>query len=168
MPLHQSAQVKTDIENLIGSTMRDTFEGMFGWRLQSCAHANRPIPAPVHSLARLREAEAPVEVSVRLDFDPQLLSLAGAHIYPDHIRNSPDMFADMAAEIANILAGSLKTYLNRQGLTLMQASTAAVMHVPQAASPPLVDTAFEYDDGRTPRPLGIVVRIDVQEAASAA
>lgn len=168
MPLHQSAQVKTDIENLVGRTMRDTFEGMFGWRLEPCAQGNRPIPAPVHSLAQLREAEAPVEVSVRLDFDPQLLSLAGAHIYPDDMRNSPDMFTDMAAEIANILAGRLKTYLNRQGLALMLASTAAVTHVPQTTSPVLVDTAFEYDDGRTPRPLGIVVRIDMQEAVSAA
>lgn len=168
MPLHQSAQVKTDIENLVGRTMRDTFEGMFGWRLQPCAQGNRPIPAPVHSLAQLREAEAPVEVSVRLDFDPQLLSLAGAHIYPDDMRNSPDMFTDMAAEIANILAGRLKTYLNRQGFALTLACTAAAAGSPQAASPALVDTAFEYDDGRTPRPLGIVIRIDVQEAIPAA
>lgn len=151
-------KIKTDVQELVGKTMRDTFEGMFGWPVQPADSTNAPLTTPVRSHVLLKESED-VSVDVVLDFDHRLLSLAGAQIYPEDMRDSPEMYADMAAEIANIVAGGIKSYLNRSGRTLNMVDG-------QDAPPPTetdeksgVNVSFQYDNGGTPKPLGIIVRV---------
>ncbi|HCS23463.1 MAG TPA: hypothetical protein DIW20_06880 [Rhodospirillaceae bacterium] len=158
---------KKDMEGLVGQTLRDTFSGMFGWQLENAAAEHAAIPAPVRGATVLRENipaphALPLNVEVIIDFDPQLLSLAGAHIYPDDMKNTAAMYTDMAGEIANILAGSLKTYINRLGYALalaMPLDTRA-----RAVAPFFLDTAFAYNNGANPKPLGLVVHIAVNDA----
>lgn len=155
------------MESLVGQTLRDTFSSMFGWQLENTAAEHAAIPAPVRGATVLRESIAapqglPLNVEVIIDFDPQLLSLAGAHIYPDDMKNTAAMYADMAGEIANILAGSLKTYINRLGHALafvIPLDTRAA-----AVAPFFLDTAFAYNNGANPKPLGLVVHIAVNDA----
>lgn len=153
--------MKEDMQHLVGKTMRDTFEGMFGWPVQPAAgRVTLPLETPVRSHVLLRENDA-VSVDVVLDFDHRLLSLAGAKIYPEDMRNSPEMYADMAAEIANIVAGGIKAYLNKNGHALRMVSEAEAP--PPTAGIPSVDVSFQYDNGGTPQPLGIVVRVNLKD-----
>ncbi|MDP2205989.1 MAG: hypothetical protein Q8K65_06740 [Alphaproteobacteria bacterium] len=157
----EDEKMKEEMQHVVGKTMRDTFEGMFGWPVQSAAgRPALPLDAPVRSHVLLRESEA-VSVDVVLDFDHRLLSLAGAKIYPEDMQGSPEMYADMAAEIANIVAGGIKAYLNNSGHSLRMVSEAEAP--PPTSGTPSVDVSFQYDNGGTPKPLGIVVRVNLKD-----
>lgn len=164
MTYGEDEKMKEEMQSIVGKTMRDTFEGMFGWPVQPAAgRTAMPLEAPVRSHVLLRENEA-VSVDVVLDFDHRLLSLAGAKIYPPEMQDSPEMYADMAAEIANIVASGIKAYLNRSGHTLRMVSEAD--SPPPTSGIPSVDVSFQYDNGGTPKPLGIVVRVNLKDFSS--
>ena len=148
---------------LVGKTMHDTFGGMFGWPLQPAANAaGDHIRHPVRSHVLLREKED-ISVDVVLDFDGHLLTLAGADIYPDEMRGTPEMHADMAAEIANIIAGGIKAYLNQSGHQLRMVEQSTAPPASDTAAPPVVDVSFRYETGAAAKPLGVVVHIRLQD-----
>jgi len=157
----EDEKMKEDMQNIVGKAMRDTFESMFDWPVQPAAdRATLPLEAPVRSHVLLRENEA-VSIDVVLDFDQRLLSLAGAKIYPADMRDSPEMYADMAAEIANIVANGIKAYLNRSGHALSMVSEEN--SPPSTSGIPSVDVSFQYDNGTTPKAIGIVVRVNLKD-----
>lgn len=161
MSTESDNKMKTEMQDIVGKTMRDTFEGMFGWPVQTAAgRGTLPMETPVRSHVLLRENDN-VRVDIVLDFDHRLLSLVGAKIYPEDMKDSPEMYADMAAEIANIVAGGIKAYLNRHGHALRMVSETEAP--PPTAGIPCVDVSFQYDNGGTPKPLGIVVHVNLKD-----
>ena len=157
------ALMGTTLHELVGTSMHETFGGMFGWPVESAApNVNLVIDRPVRSHVLLRESDQ-VCVDVVLDFDARLLSLAGAQIYPADMQDTPEMYDDMAAEVANIIAGGIKAYLNRSGHDLRMVEQSKAAPAAEANTPPAVDVSFHYDSGAHPKPPGIVVHVRLKD-----
>lgn len=155
--------VKGEVEAVVDDAMRATFGDMLGWPLQTATgRIYAPLDAPVSSHVLLQEENA-AKVDVVLQFDQKLLALAGAEIYPADMLDSNEMFNDMAAEIANIIAGRIKAYLNAKGRALHMGLAETPAIATDTAAPYGVDVSFQYDNGGTPKPLGVIVSVHLRD-----
>jgi len=157
--------VKGEMESVVDNVMRATFDDMLGWPLQSAAgRMYAPLDMPVSSHVLLREGNV-AKVDVVLQFDQRLLALAGAELYPPDMLDSSEMFNDMASEIANIIAGRINAHLNASGGALQMALAETPAVSINAAAPNGVDVSFQYDNGGTPKPLGVIVSVHLRGTA---
>ena len=162
----ENAGVKAEVETVVDNVMRATFDDMLGWPLQpAVGRIHAPLEAPVSSHVLLHDDNM-AAVNVVLQFDQRLLALAGAGIYPADMQGSGEMFNDMAAEIANIIAGRVKAYLNARGSALHMALAETPADVTDSAAPLGVDVSFQYENGGTPKPLGVIVSVHLRDVAS--
>lgn len=155
-----SGKMHRDMQRVVGKTMHETFGGMLDWPLNTAAKdSTETIDRPVRSHVLLREGRD-VSVDVVLDFDHRLLSLAGDALYPETLRGTPEMYSDMAGAITNIIAGSIKAYLNGGGhdLRMVDAPPAT-----PDAPPPVIDVPFRYNSGTGATPLGVVVHVRLKD-----
>jgi hypothetical protein len=154
--------MKIEVQEVVDNAMRATFDGMFGWSVQqSGGRIPVALTMPVRSHVLLRDSMEST-VDVVLQFDPRLLSLAGAKLYPEDMQGSTEMMNDMAAEISNIVAARIKAFLNGKGHALQMSipEPAAFAEIPTADG---VDISFQYDNGGTPKPLGVVVSVHLRD-----
>jgi len=107
----------SEVMQVIAEAVLKTVKAMFGQGMYAVQGRTGQDVPPCYA-ASVVLVQGPSFFRLRLAFDGPLLKTLIAAIYPLEAANSDDALRDAAAEISNIVAGHVKTFVNQKGFNV--------------------------------------------------
>lgn len=107
----------SELPQVITDAVLKTVKAMFGQSMYAVQGRTGGDVPPCYA-ASVVLVQEPSCFRLRLAFDGTLLKTLVVAIYPLEAANSDDALSDVAAEISNIVAGHVKTFVNQRGFNV--------------------------------------------------